>query len=283
MIDFELFRVKVLPTSQGLLFPKQWSPQLALFDAIQNTPSTERRPGYTWHVGNVTRIDAFGLYFRLGRTTVTTKSFYNEDSHEFVEVNDQVAPFTHVFCDTSLEVCGIGRQRELAPDVIGIARQLEAVLNSTLDDSTPYGFEISPIRDPADFIQEIQRAYAVLNFQFTFSMPNAWDTEEDIQKPVEEYAKAARAKKGAVQISGPGLDKAVVETVARATAASGNEAKAQIKPTKQAKAETRFLKKGNTASVKGPDDVTGEPEKKSLISGIRERYDNIKRGDGEKK
>jgi len=279
MINIELFRVKVFPSLQKDLFPVEFSPPLALVAAIQSTPSAERRKGYTWHIGNVESIDPFGMYFALGRTTITTKALYDEAEHKFAVVADETAPFTHVFCDTALEVCGIAAQHELAPSVGGIAHQLEELLNSTVSKSTGYRFEVSAIRDPTDFLEIIQRAYAVMRFAVTFSLPNAFDAKEDLQAPVERYAKEARARKGILQVSGPDLNKTVVETVARAAAAGGNEATAVIRTTKKAKPVKRSIK-GNPASLKESDDVTSNQQKRSILDGVRNLYGRIKRGDG---
>lgn len=281
MLEFELFRVKVFALDQRSLFAaNQFNPSLALLATINKTPSYEIRKGYTWHIGNVQNIDDFGVYFALGRTTKTTRSLYDEGTRRFVEVAEETAPFTHVLCDTTREVCGIAKQHELAPTAAGIARQFETLLNASVtgDPSTGYRFEVSAIRDPADFLEQIRAAFAVTRFMVGFSLPNSFDIEEDI-KAVEEYAKVARARKGALQVTGPDLDKAVIEAVARSSAASGNEVKASIRTSKNARPVQRSIK-GNPASLKESGDVTTDQQKRGILSGIRELYGRIRRGDG---
>jgi hypothetical protein len=283
MIEFELFRIKVFALEQAGIFAAEvFNPSLALVAAIRKTPSLEIRRGHTWHIGNVEVVDDFGMYFALGRTTKTTKPLYDEGERKFVEVSEEAAPYTHVLCDTSREVCGIAKQHDLAPTTAGIARQLETLLTSTSDrsESTSYRFEISAIRDPTDFLQQIRDAYAVTRFAVGFSLPNAWDVDEHIQRPVEEYAKAAHAKKGLLQVTGPDLDRDVVERVARSSAASGNEVTASIRTSKKATPVKRNLK-GNPASVKESTDVTTQQHKSSILGSIRELYGRIRRGNGD--
>jgi hypothetical protein len=280
MIEFELFRVKVFALDQSSLFAEtQFNPPLALLATINKTPSVEIRKGYTWHIGNVQTIDDFGVYFALGRTTKTTRSLYDEGARRFVEIAEESAPFTHVLCDTAREVCGIAKQRDLSPSVAGVARQLESILNAavTSDPSTGYRFEISAIRDPEDFLEQIRAAYAVTRFVVSFSLPNAWDTEQNFQAPVEEYAKAVRAKRGLLQVTGADLDKGVVEEVARSSVASGNDVKASIRTSKHARPVQRSVK-GDPASIKESDDVSTDQQKRSLLGSIRNLYGRIRRG-----
>src|SRR5258708_7869095 len=103
-MNIHLFRVKVFPSDQKSFFNSEFNASLVLLDAITKTPSVERKKGHTWHIGNVENLDQFGVYFALGRTTVSTTSLYDEDTHNFVEIDSEEAPFTHVFCDTSFEV-----------------------------------------------------------------------------------------------------------------------------------------------------------------------------------
>lgn len=283
MIEFDLFRVKVFQNQQRQLFEDAtFSPQLALLAAIQKTPSIEIRKGYTWHIGNVEKVDDFGMYFALGRTTKTTRSLYDEAEHKFIEVDEESAPFTHVLCDTAREVFGIARESDLAPTSSSIARQLEALLNFTApkssNNSTAYRFEIGAIRDPKDFLEQIRTAYAVTRFAVTFTPPNAFDPSE-LQKPVEEYAKVVNARRGLLQVSGPALDKETVVEVTRSGAASGSDVNVSIRTSKNARPMRRNLQ-GNPASVpiKESADVTTDKQKRSVLGDIRELYESIRRG-----
>ena len=67
MLDFQLFRVKVLFRSQmPLLAARPDRPEIVK-RVISSLPSAEFRKGMVWHVGNVDEIDANGFYFRVGR------------------------------------------------------------------------------------------------------------------------------------------------------------------------------------------------------------------------
>jgi hypothetical protein len=88
---------------------------------------------------------------------------------------------------------------------------------------------VAPIPDPNDFVSILESAYRVSRFTATFRGPNPFDADEHFQKPLSVYLAQANGTKGKAQIQGDDLNRGVLQSVARSTAATGNEASATIK------------------------------------------------------
>jgi hypothetical protein len=276
MLHLELFRVKVYAQQQASLFEGEINPQLTLLNTLRAKPDAELRSGYRWHVGNVSELDMYGLYFALGRTTKSTIALFDEVSGDFVEQEFETAPYTHVLCDTSLEVCAIARKARLAPTTVGIARQFEKLLNSTVTESTGYRFEVSVISDPEEFIAQLRSAHAVTRFALTFTLPNPFDVDQDFQAPMERLLRDTGGSRGKTALTGTDLDAEVLEELARSAAATGNEAEATIRRTPRSKPVRRKLA-GDVATV-SEKEITSDADRASLLQEIRGLYARIRRG-----
>jgi len=274
MLQLQLFRVKVYPPTQSSLFDAQFAPQEVLVEAIRAKPAAELRRGYTWHIGNVSELDPLGLYFALGRTTRSTIELYDEGSGNFLEAEFPTAPYTHVICDTALEVVGIARKSQLAPTAPGIARQFEKLLNAGAADSTRARFEVGAISDPDEFIQQIREAYAVKRFALTFSLPNPFDVNKDFQEPMERLLRDAEGNRGRTSLSGEDLNADVLEDLARSAAATGNQAEAIIKRSENSKPVKRRLT-GDVATISEEELATDE-DRRSVLQEIRDLYGRIR-------
>ena len=189
----------------------------------------ELRENYIWHVGNITMLTPYRGYLAIGRTTLTTLAKYDNRSGNFVDEPGETSPYTHVVFDSSIGVLAISKKLLLAPTTKGIASALARLLQSTqIVIKNEIDVEIGIIPDPKGFLQRVHSAYAVKKFTATFTGPNPFDADEYFQKPLSIYAKAADAAGGKATISGEGLNKEVVEEVAKSTAATGNKASARI-------------------------------------------------------
>jgi hypothetical protein len=230
-----------------------------------------------WHIGNVQSVDADALGFRLGRTSRSTFSQYDEGRGDFLDSEVEKAPYTFVLVDIPLEVCAVASKGELAQDALVLARRLEAVLNRSqaavdLDAS----FDIGPISDPADFLEYIRSAYAIKSFWLTFTRPNPWDSDEDIQKPMERFLNAARADKGTAHVAGKSLDPGVLENLARSAAATGNDAAVKIVSAADARPVRRRLR-GATVSF-NVETVESDDGKLQVLMTLRMLYERVRRG-----
>jgi hypothetical protein len=274
MLHFQLFRIKVVAPGQKSLFDSEFSPQVALVETLRKKPAGELRIGYTWHVGNISDLDESGMYFALGRTTRSTVEMYDPTSGNFVEAEFETAPYTHVICDTSLEVCGIARKSRLAQTAAGIARQLQNLLNASTSESTRWRFEVSAISDPEEFIAQLRAAYVVTRFGLTFTLPNPFDVNKDFQEPMERLLRDADGQRGKTLLNGKDLDTDVLEELARSAAATGNDAEATIKRTANSKPARRRLA-GDVASITEKD-IGSDSDRKGILDEIRGLYARIR-------
>jgi len=273
MLDFQLFRIKVLPPAQARLFEVAATPQEILVETLKSLPEAQFRPGKTWHVGNVTPIDETSLYFRIGRTSKATIELY--DNGKFLDQEFETSPYTHVFLEMEFEVCAIASKRKLARTTSRMARQLGKLLNQS-NRARDFGarFEVNMVNDPEDFISRIKSAYSVERFWLTFTRPNAIDVNEDYVRPMERLLSAALGDRGKTEIKGSDLEDSVLEQLSRSAAATGDNAGASIRHNPDDRLIPISLR-GRAIDIT-QDSVDGDEEKQTFISKLRERYRAIR-------
>lgn len=277
MPSFQLFRTKVLRTAQVTIDDAvdPVSPRRALEHVLESRPSADLRRGHTWHVGNITSVDDDAVYFRLGRTTRTTLELYDEDTSNFVDEEFTNAPYTHVVLDLNVQVAAIAAKNRLAPSVPGIARQFARLLNTDRWAKTrELEFRIDPIQDPESFLQQLRRAHQVLKFSVDFSRPNPWDVEQDFQKPMQRLLQEAAGRAGRTSISGEKLEVAPLERLARAAAASGDDASATLRPAKSSRPVIKSLR--NNPVTLTAEDLATVKQMRGVVGRIRELYHHVR-------
>ncbi|OGT93667.1 MAG: hypothetical protein A2298_04430 [Gammaproteobacteria bacterium RIFOXYB2_FULL_38_6] len=273
MLDFQLFRIKVYSAGQKNLFEKDKSRSEVLDEVINSLPSAELRTNIIWHIGNIAKIDATGLYFRIGRTSPSTLELFKDGN--FMEQNFETAPYTHVLLDTKLEVCAIANRTKVSPTVSGIANQFIQLLNKSGKASHfVVKFEADKINDPDDFIGHIQKAYAISKFWITFKKPNPFDANEDFVKPYQKLLQEIHGEKGKSELMGDQLKPDVVENLARSAASTGDDASALIQVSQKGKKTRKYLK-GNPVIIQH-DDISDNDQKKTFLERIREVYFRIR-------
>lgn len=269
---FQLFSIKVYPSDQGLLFEKPKKPPEILQETICSVPSAEIRKGRIWHIGNISKIDKDGLYFRVGKTTKARREVYhngNFDDEEFEE-----APYTHVFLDIALEVCAIAKKTKLSPTTSGIANRLIQLLNksATAKDYAAM-FEIDRINDPKNLITHLRQAHAISKFWMTFARPNPFHAS-DFTKPLSEFLKQVQGEKGKAEVEGKDLKSGPLEELARSAAATGNDATAWLQLREKGERTIKHLKK-NPVFIQQKD-VADDKQKRTLLCSLRELYRKIR-------
>lgn len=281
MLQFQLFRIKVYPSTQGSLFEADRTRPDILRESILSLPSSELRAGLIWHIGNITTLDQTGLYFRVGRTSKSTIEIYNEKEGNFLDQEFETAPYTHAIVDVDLELCALAKKTRLSPTTFGIARQFIKLLSSsTRAHELNASFEIDELKDPEDFISHLARAYSISKFWVRFSRPNAFDANEDFVKPFQRMLSESNGDRGKAELQGSSLSSETLSAVARSAAATGDDAGAFIKPTEEARTVKKQLK-GNPVNV-SQDDVADEKQKRNLLQSIRDLYRRIRGNTGER-
>lgn len=273
MTRFQLFRLRLF--LKPSLFNQNIDRIEVLRDIISQKPSAELRSGYWWHVGNVQLLGREGAYFALGRTTRSTVELYNPETKDFIVDEHRESPYTHVFIDYPRQVLAIGSKPRLAPHIKTIAKQLEKLLNK--QSRLQYHdikADISPINDPRDFLTHLREAAVVRKFTADFTLPNPFDAEEDFEVPFQNFIKASEGNEGKASVSGSDLNRDVIANLARACAASGNDASANMQDTEKSRFRTRHLK-GRAVTLDYDDEDPNE-SKESFLEEIREIYRSIR-------
>lgn len=273
MVRFQLFRLRLF--LKPSLFNQDVDRVEILREIIFQKPSAELRKGYWWHVGNVQQLQRDGAYFALGRTTSSTVELYNPETRDFIVDEHRESPYTHVFIDFPLQVLAIGSKHRLSTHIKTIANQLGKLLN--VQDRLQYHditADISPLNDPRDFLEHLRNAVVVKKFTADFTLPNPFDSEEDFEKPFQKFIKASEGIEGKASVSGSDLNRDTIANIARACAASGNDASARMQDTETSRFKTRHLK-GRAVTIDYNDDDPDE-SKESFLNEIRKIYRTIR-------
>jgi len=273
MLEFQLFRLRVYPPKQKALFPQPETPSEIIRETIRSHPSAELKEGMKWHVGNISELDDYAFYFRIGRTTTGKIEVYKDG--DFVDEEFETAPYTHVLLDVSLELCAIAKKSRLARTTVGIAKRLVRLFNeSSFGKALQARFEVAEINDPKAFIKHLEDAYRISKFWVAFSKPNAWDANEDFHKPMQKLLPETEGETGKTELQGLDMRSPVLEELARSAASTGNDASASIY---MGEGQPRIRKrlKGNPVTVQ-QEDVANEEQQRKLLELIRRAYRTIR-------
>lgn len=279
MSSIYLFRLTAIDTEQRGLFETAEPRPEFLKELIMGKPSAVIREGYVWHIGNVNPIDRDGLFFAAGRTTKTSKEQYDEETGNFLEVEEEESPFTYAIYDASYSVLGLAPKARLSPTVKGIARNVERLLNdqAAVKDNA-IRIEVREIWDPEDFLQQVHDAYAVVGFTVEFGEPNPFDVENDFHKPAQRYLEATGGSKGKTTVQGEDLDRERVDEVTRSVASTGNDAKARLRKEAGQRPITRHMR-GDPVSISKEEVESEEPA--SILRRLKDAYERVRRHGGE--
>ena len=276
---FYLYRIKIERDPQRTIFDDQDASSSELIRRVlEEKPSRETRRHQFWRIGNLTRVSERDLFFAFGRTSKSNVELFDEESGNFVEQPQEQAPFTYVAIDLENQICAIAHKSKVSPTIKSIASNLAKLLNlSSIAQEQNFSFSIPSINDPSEFITILHEAFSIKSFEMSFSLPNPFDVERQFHRPMEQLLEASHADQGKTRIEGASLDTDVVENLARSAASTGNDAKARVQPTQDAKTELKRIG-GNVISVES-DELATDDEKKTLFDRLREAYQRV-RGEG---
>lgn len=278
MVDFFLYRIKLAFPAQRSLFEEDLTREQIFLRVLREKPSFELRPGNYWHIGNISFLDDTGGYFAVGRTTKSILEKYDLTSGNFLEEMLETSPYTHVFFDCHIGFLAIATKYKLSPTVSGIARKIKKLFeNSEVIASSGVIVAVDPISDPSDFIVFLRSAFNIRRFEVTFSRSNPFDADEFFQKPMEKYLDASNGQEGRTAIVGEDLDSETLVQVTKSVAATGNDAKATLRPYRDARYSTKRLR-SNPAHFKYEGE---ELDKREALTASRDAYANIRESDPE--
>ena len=275
MPAFYLFRLKAIRSKQSPLFKSDVTRREFIEALLEEKPSAEIRAGYVWHIGNVRKIKKDGLIFAVGRTTKSNKEQFDETSGDFKEIIDVESPFTYAVYDSKYSVIAIALKTKLSPTAKGIARSLQTLLNGhSYTRDNEIRIEIAEISDPEGFIEQILKAYSVVEFSLEFTEPNPFDVEKDFHEPMEKLLEETGGEKGKTKIQGEELDKEILEELSRSAASTGNDVSAKLKKEEDQKPVTRHMK-GDLVSVSVEDQNIPE-QAEQILSQTRNTYLSVR-------
>lgn len=258
-VIYHLYRVKFIKPLQLSLIDDEITSSDVFRAALSEKPSISFRSNNEWHIGNIDIFDGGLASFAIGRTTKATAEKFDQESGNFVEQVDDLAPFTQVVCDLNLGVIGIPRKIRVAPDIQSIARKLKSLLETTRAVSQrAIEVRVDPIPDPEGFIKKVRSAYAVKYFRVSFTGPNPVDADKYFQKPISVYCQNMNGASGNIEVKGEALNQEFIEDVVVVTAATGNNAVARVQSTKGKQAAVVKLSGDAYSVAVNPDDSRHE-------------------------
>lgn len=230
MAWMHILRVKCETLQQGDLLKPDGESVDIIRKSFENKPTAVVARGSEWHIGNVSNLNPNALSFAMGRTMAVTSPQFDPTRHDFLEEEGQRAPYTLGVFDLGTQVCGILRRPGVSQKANELAGKLATLLNAShIADGYNSAIVVDPIFDPEPFLQQLRAAALIQRFTFFVSRPNPFDVDRLIQEPAERYTEAANGKTTKIETEGENLDKGLVEDVAKAAAAKGDEASAVIR------------------------------------------------------
>ena len=276
MPDFHLFRVRVEKSRQTDLWLRSTvlaSPaDSPILSALEENPTAHSHRSGQWHVGGLIPLDQHGYYFKLGRITKRLGSQWDPDRHDFIDVEQQPAPYTHALLDLSTQICGMALNTDIASTVRTLGHRLAMLLNASPSMSQRYTFHVAEISNPDDFITQVRQAYAIRRFSFTARHPN-FPNPSELGKAAEEYARETNANHVRLYATGVSLNPDRVERQIREAMDRGGDVSARIETQRGAKGQT--IKPKRNPVIVGDRDVETHEQKRTTLELIRRRYDDL--------
>jgi hypothetical protein len=243
MAWMHVLRVKCESKPQGDLLKQEGDSVRIINESFEYKPTATVARGSEWHIGNVTALGDKALSFAMGRTMAVKSPQFDPDNHNFLDEETQRAPYTLGIFDPEYQVCGILRRQGVSQNAKEIAVKLATLLNASgVADQFNSHIIVDPVFDPAEFLEQIHAAAVVQRFTFFVARPNPLDVERLIQKPAELYTEQLNGTKTKIEAEGDDLDKPLVEAIANATAAKGEDASAVIRTEKGARRKKIHLR-----------------------------------------
>lgn len=282
MSDLQLFRIQIFLPDQRSFFEHsdfEHSAQgkenvtrlLELMMEESKNVSVKR-----WHLGDITRLDDHGFYFRFGREREMPDVGY--EGGRFVEKPPRITvPYTHVVIDSDLEVIAIASESDLAAKARTAANLIKRSLQ-TSQTASNYGLTLSikPIFDPSELVELIGFATVARRFRVDLARPNAFDVNKDFVQPCQLAVEFLEGDRGRADVSGKSLNRAKLQEVTRSAASTGSKPSVWLRMPNEKRAKKRGLV-GNPVVVSKelPSDSAGWL---GVLKSVRAAYDRVRRG-----
>lgn len=275
MFNIHILRIKCEGLPQGDFLRETSDRIIVIGQSFEARPTADVGRGTEWHIGNVEAMKSGPVSFAMGRTQAVKTPQFDQATHNFLEEEAMRAPFTIGVFDPETQACGIIRKSGVSQSASEIAGKLARLLNAA-----PFARQsnsvivVEPITDPVDFIEAIRQAAAVTRFSFTVSRPNPQDVNRLIQEPAKEFTKEAGGDRSKVEVEGDSLNKDLLEDVAKAVAADGQQAVASVRP--EGGGPARRIQLSGNPVIERVEPGKSSSVFESILEGTRRAYYRIR-------
>jgi hypothetical protein len=186
-----------------------------------------------WRFTGLRFYDRDSGFFIFGKESLGFVPRYDPESATFFEEEMILGPNTVVYFNVQIGLLGILKRSKLAADTRSVSRRLKKLFSS-LPFITRVGIDVvvEPIKDSKEFLDNIEQAYAIKGFKYSFHGPNPFDADKHFHKTLSNIAQEIGAQEGIISVEGTSLDSQVIKEITLSTSASGEavSAKVQMEP-----------------------------------------------------
>lgn len=275
MLWLHIVRIRCETLAQGDFLKAEREPAAIITEALLARPTANVGRGSEWHIGHSEELPNDGVIFQMGRTVSGTAPQFDVEKHSFFEAEVERAPYTIGVFDQRHQTAGIIKKSGVSQSLSEISAKLERLLNAVGNaELANVRIVVDPINDPADFIQQLREASAITKFSFTAAFPNPHDVELLIQRPAEEFTKAAGGLRTKVEVEGESLNKDLLEDLTKGVASTGDQAAASVR--KAGASRTTRIYLGRNPVLEPIEEAASKSLYQVILAAVREAYDRIR-------
>ncbi|MFQ5646924.1 MAG: hypothetical protein ACE5GM_08350 [bacterium] len=213
-----------------------------------------------------------GLYFQLGKTARSQRSYY--EAGRFVDEKAVASLYTNVILDIKYGLCAIARKSRLNPSTAGIANRFIKQLNQAKRARlTGVGFQADPVIDPEDFLGHLKQAKTIRKFWINFSKIDTFGENVSAANPFQAYLKRLGASSGKAEFKGAKLKAEPLGELSREIASSGHDAGALLQFEQDGALFSKHLKDNPVVFTQAG--FADKEQRRNLLHNIRAKYFKI--------
>jgi hypothetical protein len=275
MLWIHVVRIRCEVLAQGDLLRIEREPTAIITEALLARPTANVGRGSEWHIGHSEILPNDGVIFQMGRTVSGPAPQFDVERHSFFEAEVERAPYTIGVFDQRHQTAGIIKKSGVSQSASEISAKLERLLNAVGNaEAANVRIVVDPINDPADFIEQLRDASAITKFSFTAAFPNPHDVERLIQRPAEEFTKAAGGERTKVEVEGESLNRELLEDLAKGVASTGDQAAASVR--KDGSSRTKRIYLGRNPVLEPLEEGPSKSLYQTILTAVREGYDRVR-------
>lgn len=240
MYRFFLFRILMRPKKARQSLFNANKGQL-IKKLITSCPRGEVRKGVTWVIASNWKslANTDGIYFEFGRIVEKEKNAFDNDQKLFIHQEGEEVESTICFYFPTSQLLAIRSGNGITVDPKVISKYLSKVLSQASSEQLSpeesvifetHTISSQPIKNPENFFQRLRSAYKVSKFTIVFGYPNPFNFRAKIQKPMQDFQKAALGEQCKYTVSNKkeGLDIDILEDASRGASILDHNVSARV-------------------------------------------------------